>query len=103
MGRNLYLIGNVENGFGVNYFALRKPVTQKFHVMIGFNVFPTSDGSLAGAKTFLEKRNDEEISVDDIKRIPMEDFKKSNEFVANMLKNSDGTNRAENLSEMRPD
>lgn len=95
--RNIYMIGNTENGQGVDIFALRKPSSQDFRSITGYNLTTNLDGILLSARTILIKRP--EANKDGVRRIAEAEFNSDEErFEKELLANEAEPYLCENIS-----
>ncbi len=61
--RNIYCLMNIENGEGIEIFALKEPIQQNFFTILGFHLSMNIDRKLISSRVFLERESTKWESV----------------------------------------
>jgi hypothetical protein len=100
LGINIYMIGNIESGQGVDMFALRDPMNKDFFSLSGFNLATNLDRIIFSTRTILIKNSN--ATEKGIGRINVDDFDEKKEgFDLQLLENKFDGYTCDNVSRMR--
>jgi hypothetical protein len=100
LGINIYMIGNIESGQGVDIFALRDPMNKDFFSLSGFNIATNLDRIIFSTRTILIKNSN--ATEKGIMRINVDDFDENIEgFDIQILENKLDGYSCDNVSRMR--